>query len=232
MGHSGASAWCRNAHPVLGRKSMSDLRDHTHSSQASTAVERLLDKARQGDRLALEQLVELFREYLLLIANSELTAELRAKVGASDLVQETIVQAHQHFHEFAGGAATEFRGWIRAILLNRIFAVRRHYCGTQQRDLSREVSWDEQQGAAALLHAADDTPSKYAALREQRLAINEAMQSLPPEYRQVLWLRYWERLTFVEIGDCMGRSPDAARKLWLRAIDRLQGDGGLNLGVP
>jgi RNA polymerase sigma factor (sigma-70 family) len=59
-----------------------------------------------------------------------------------------------------------------------------------------------------------------------------ALDSLPDDYRQVIALRYWENLDFDEIGQRMGRSAAAARKLWLRAVERLELGGGLGNVEP
>ena len=58
------------------------------------------------------------------------------------------------------------------------------------------------------------------------------LDSLPADYRQVIALRYWEDLEFHEIGKRMGRSAGAARKLWLRAVERLELGGGLGNVEP
>jgi DNA-directed RNA polymerase specialized sigma24 family protein len=57
---------------------------------------------------------------------------------------------------------------------------------------------------------------------EQAEALEQALAGLPKDYRQVILLRYQEEHTFEEIGRLMNRSADAARKLWLRAVERLQ----------
>jgi RNA polymerase sigma-70 factor (ECF subfamily) len=61
---------------------------------------------------------------------------------------------------------------------------------------------------------------------EQAEALARAMEQLPPDYRQVLELRHQEQLTFGEIGRRMQRTSNAARMLWLRAVERLQKEMG------
>ena len=68
---------------------------------------RLIDEARGGSALAMGQLMERCRRYLLLVANDSLDSDLRPKVGASDLVQDTFLEAHQDFSHFHGTTERE-----------------------------------------------------------------------------------------------------------------------------
>ena len=79
------------------------------------------------------------RAYLLLVADDELDRELRAKVGPSDLVQETFVAAQQKFDGFAGDSPEELVAWLRGILINKIKDARRHYVTTKRRAIRREL---------------------------------------------------------------------------------------------
>ena len=64
--------------------------------------------------------------------------------------------------------------------------------------------------------------------QEQGEALARAMERLPPDYRQVLALRHEQKLTFAQIGEQMQRSANAARMLWLRAVERLQKEMGVS----
>jgi RNA polymerase sigma-70 factor (ECF subfamily) len=172
---------------------------------------------------ALGRLLERFRSYLLLVANGELPADVRPKVGASDLVQETLLRAHNHFDRFRGRTEDELRAWLRRILLNYMANVTQHYRGTAKRDLAREVplplvAADELEDALA---AETESPSTEALARERTAALHRALEQLPPRYRQVISWRNYDRLSFGEIGQRLDSSAEAARKLWARAIDRL-----------
>ncbi len=186
--------------------------------------DRLIKNARAGSPGALGDALEAHRRYLLLVAEKELAPELRAKGGASDLVQETFIEAQRGFGVFRGETANEFRGWLRQILLHNLGAFARRYRGTE-RDVSREVAimaggtWG---GRVDGLAAASGTPSALEMAREQALALREVLEKLPEDHRRVIQLRYDGILTFEQIGQAMGRSPEAARKLWARAMDRLR----------
>jgi len=162
---------------------------------------------------------------LLLVAEKELAPELRAKGGASDLVQETFIEAQRDFGHFRGNSANEFRGWLRRILLHNLGAFTQRYRDAGMRDVGREVGLlpdGSQGGPADGLAAGSATPSDVAMAQEQSLALQGALDRLPDDYGRVIRLRYDDNLTFERIGQEMGRSPEAARKLWARAMDCLR----------
>src|SRR5262245_53444631 len=183
-----------------------------------------LPAARAGSREALGRLLEAARQYLVTIARQELEAELRAKNSASDLVQETFVEAQRDFGQFQGETEAELLAWLRQLLLHRVGKLRRRYRDTQKRRLTREVALggdDSSDGPAAGLAANTLSPSGQAMEHEQDETLRAALGRLPEDYRRVITLRYEEQLPFEEIGRLLQRSPDAARKLWARAVERL-----------
>ena len=185
-----------------------------------------LTAARAGSAEALGQALEACRGYLLLIAQQELDQDLRAKGGASDLVQETFLKAHRHFGRFHGSTEEELLAWLRRMLLNNLADFRRLYRATDKRRSAREVALqtgDSSFERGGGLAAAVPTPSKAVMSQEQTAVLQEVIDALPEDYRQVLRLRQEEK-TFEEIGSRMSRSANAARKLWARAVERLQQD--------
>jgi RNA polymerase sigma-70 factor (ECF subfamily) len=170
------------------------------------------------------QLIAHLRRYLLLVANQELSPALRRKVGPSDLVQETFVQLQHNLGQFRGGTEQELRAWVRKILINGIHDVERRY-RAGVRDVQREqpLAGDS---VAGILPSEPQTetpgPRSNAIQRERSEDLQRAISRLPDEYREVLRLRTWERLSFAEVGQRMNRSPDAVRMLWKRAVQRLQ----------
>jgi RNA polymerase sigma-70 factor (ECF subfamily) len=183
-----------------------------------------LPAARAGDREALGQALEACRGYLLLIARQELEPRLQAKGGASDLVQQTFLEAQRDFAGFQGTTQEALLAWLRRLLLNNLANFRRDY-RRRKRRVSREValpgseSSDRREGG---LPGSTPTPSVLALRDEQTQALERALQRLPEDYRRVIQLRYREEYTFEDIADLMQRSQNAVRKLWSRAIERLQ----------
>jgi RNA polymerase sigma-70 factor (ECF subfamily) len=184
-----------------------------------------LPAARAGSHDALGRVLEACRDYLLRIANDRLDADLQAKGGASDLVQETFLEAHRDFARFQGTTEAELLAWLRCLLLNNAANFARHYRATSKRQIGREVRLendDSSGGGNAGLAAGTSTPSMEAMAHEKAEAVVKALARLPEDYRRVIELRNEERRDFDEIGRLMNRSTDAARRLWSRAIERLQ----------
>jgi RNA polymerase sigma-70 factor (ECF subfamily) len=186
---------------------------------------RWLADARAGSPEALGRALEACRRYLLLLAQRELHPALRAKGGASDLVQQTFLEAQRDFAQFGGAGEAELLAWLRRLLLNNLANFGRAYRQTGKRDVGREVALaagDPPGGGAGAVPADTLTPSCAAAAAEQARALQEALARLPEAYRLVLRYRYDEGRPFAEIARLMGRSPNAARKLWARAVEWLQ----------
>lgn len=179
-----------------------------------------MSDARQGSRETLGQLLELYRPYLLQIANQELESGLQAKAGGSDLVQQTFLEAQRDFPRFAGSTEAELIAWLRRILTNNLMNFSAQYQQTSKRQLNREVPLDLRAGN--LVMSTEPSPSGQALARERAELLDRSLERLPAEYRQVILYRNRDRLSFAEIGRAMDRSADAARKLWSRAVERLQ----------
>jgi RNA polymerase sigma-70 factor (ECF subfamily) len=173
------------------------------------------------------QLLESYRAYLNLLVRIEIGRGLQAKVDASDLVQETLLEAHRHLPSFRGGTEAEFTAWLRQIMAGRLANVVRHYYGTQgrdvrlERDLAAHLDQSSQMFEAGLVDAGN-SPSQQAAQREQSVLLAAAMQALPADYREVILLRHFQDLPFAEIARTMNRSVDSVEKLWVRGLARLR----------
>jgi RNA polymerase sigma-70 factor (ECF subfamily) len=185
-------------------------------------VEECLSAARAGSRDALGQALQACRPYLLEIARAEADAALRAKGGASDLVQETFLDAARAFPRFRGDSGAALRAWLRRLLLHRVAKHGRRFRSTRKRCVRRETPLESlaADGAGADPH----TPSEGASADEQLQRLHRALERLPADYRRVVHLRYLEGQTFEQIGPLMGRSANAVRLLWLRAVERVKHD--------
>jgi RNA polymerase sigma-70 factor, ECF subfamily len=182
-----------------------------------------LRDARDGSSDALGRVLQRCRAFLLRVAEQELGADLRAKGGASDLVQDTFLEAQRDFDRFAGRSEAELLAWLRRMLLNNLANFARHYRGTGKRAIDREVALDTPRGGGPRdLADRIGTPSAVLMGLEQTAALSRAMGRLPEQYRKVLTMRYQQERTFEEIGQEIGMTFSAARKLWLRAVLALQ----------
>ncbi|MBL8822264.1 MAG: sigma-70 family RNA polymerase sigma factor [Planctomycetia bacterium] len=194
-------------------------------SDSSEKLTNWLNHARAGEEAALGEALEACRAYLLHVAERELDAGLRAKGGASDLVQQTFLEAQQDFSRFSGTTEAELLAWLRRMLLNNVANFRRQWVHTAKRSTQREVSIHPADSFAQERSWLDDgssSPSKQMMAGEQEEALYAAMERLPEDYAQVLRLRYIEGLSFDDVGLKMNRTANAVRKLWARAIEKLQ----------
>lgn len=192
-------------------------------------VKRLIGLARDGSTLASGKLLEACRGYLLLIANGQVDADWRQKVGGSDLVQDTFVQAYRDFPSFKGNSERALLAWLRKILLSKVAQTRRHFQQTLQRDVSRERPL-RQDGStnhpSVVAVCPRESPSRALIAAEELRNIEIAMGRLPVEYAVVIQLRSRDLLDHVDVGQRLGISAEAARKLWARAIVRIQREMG------
>jgi RNA polymerase sigma-70 factor, ECF subfamily len=196
-------------------------------SSPADSIAQQLALARSGSRSALGEALEACRGYLLHIARQQLDADLRAKAGASDLVQETFLEAQRDFAQFHGGTETELLAWLRQLLLHNIANFVRHYRTTAKRAVGREVNLrgaTDRSSADGLagLPGLSPSPSAQVQAQETLEQMQQALARLPEDYQEVIRLRNQARLPFDEIGKKMLRSADAARRLWSRAIERLE----------
>jgi RNA polymerase sigma-70 factor (ECF subfamily) len=186
-----------------------------------------LQKARAGDVATLGRLLEMYRRYLGLLARVQIGQRLQGKVDASDVVQDTFLDAHRYFAQFQGVSEGQLVRWLRQILAAKLADMVRRYLGTEGRDvrLERQIG-DALDGSNALLDrglvAPQSSPSQQAARREQGVLLADALGALPDDYREVLVLRHLEGLTFPEVAERMGRSLDSVEKLWMRGLARLR----------
>lgn len=232
MGESGGRLAMPPAPAESGRSRAIGMRETsamigTDGLDPGAEPERLLALARAGDTAALGQLLELYRNYLGLMARLQVGRRLQGKVDATDLVQEAFLEAHRDFPQFRGQTEPELVGWLRRILATNLANLVRRYHGTQRRDmnlerqLSREIdeSWKALDGG---LVAPQSSPSHQAARREQAVLLADALGRLPEDYREAIVLRHLEGLSFPEVARRMGRTEDSVKKLWARGLARLR----------
>jgi RNA polymerase sigma-70 factor (ECF subfamily) len=173
------------------------------------------------------RLLDGYRQYLLMIANGVIGPELQAKLGASDLVQDTFVEAQRHLAGFRGKTEAELRAWLRKILQCRLAYLRRTHLATEMRAARREVAIEtllagsDGNGGDGLA-SRSPSPSDHAARSELTRALEQALGRLPEHYRQAVAWRHREQLAWDEIGRRMDCTADAARKTWSRAIRQLR----------
>jgi RNA polymerase sigma-70 factor (ECF subfamily) len=189
-------------------------------------ISQWIAAARAGNDQALGRLLEACQLYLMQVANGEMESRLQAKVGASDIVQETYLEAQRIFDRFQGSSPTELRAWLRAILLNKLATAARQYRATAKRQMGREVPIDPTASQPIDPAGPAATASSIMAREERMQALMAALGRLPEDYRKIILWRQVENLAFEEMAKRLGRSLDAVRKLWWRALKSLQQELG------
>jgi RNA polymerase sigma-70 factor (ECF subfamily) len=185
----------------------------------------LIDAARKGDTASADRLLGLYRNYLCLLARTGIDASLRGKADPSDVVQEALFKASQHFGQFQGTNQTELAAWLRQILARCLTDLVRRYRGrsrTVGRERSLEQILDRSSQVLAGLRATDDSPSTVAQQRDLAVVLSDVLAELTPDYREVIVLHDLQELDWDEVASRLGRSPGAARMLWTRALQQLR----------
>ena len=138
-------------------------------------------------------------------------------------MQKTIVKAEIEIVGFQGTRKYELEAWLRTILSNVLKEEIRHH-RAKKRDKNREVAQARDSKNELVKELAKDqsTPSKQLIEQESQAKLHAALDRLSEDYQQAIRLRSYERLSWKEIGERLGRSPDSARKLWARALIQLQ----------
>jgi RNA polymerase sigma-70 factor (ECF subfamily) len=192
--------------------------------------EELLLAARKGGSEELGRLLQFYRDYLHLLARTQVDLHLARRASPSDLVQETLLNACRGFSRFRGTTESELLAWLRKILLNNLRRLVSHEVTARKRSLRREVSLDQclddlERSAAAFedfFASQASSPSRSARRRESAAILAAKLAELSPAHRDVIVLRNLEGLSFDEVAERMGRSAGAVRMLWLRALGKLR----------
>jgi RNA polymerase sigma-70 factor (ECF subfamily) len=222
---------------VRSRDSGSPLADHPGEIEVTATrprgeldITRLLAAARRGNREGIGRLLQHYRNYLLLLATTQVERRLQSRVSPSDVVQETMLRAHRHFPQFRGQTEAELLAWLRQILLTNLARFIERYMLAAKRDIRREVSI-EQLGSSLRASATHfdsplgnrgQTPSAVAERREEAVLLADRLAQLPPQYREILVLRHIQGLSFEQAAATLKRPLGATRMLWLRAIKKLR----------
>ncbi len=187
------------------------------------------------DPLAIAEL-ERYRSWLGLLARLQVEPRFRAKFDASDIVQQTLLEAVRDWPKFRGGTEAELAAWLRQILAHVLLHEMRRYGGAQRRDVGREVSLEEalaesSRQLGAVLAAPGTSPSERASRHELELRLADALARLPADYAEIILLRNVEGLPHEEVARRMGRGVGAVRMLWVRALARLRHELGSTPGA-
>lgn len=170
--------------------------------------------------------LERFRDYLTLLARLHLQPRLQSKLGASDIVQQTLLKAGQNLGQFRGRTEAEQAAWLRRILTNTLVDAVREFEGGK-RDVARErslaVAVDQSSARLeALLLDRTQSPSEQALQHEELLHLSTALAALPDDQRQALELHYLQGCPVAEVAAHMARTERSVAGLVRRGLHTLR----------
>ena len=193
------------------------------SSQSLKRTQQLVTQAQGGDDSALGQLCGVYAERVRRIVRFRMGPELRSQLESMDLVQEALIEAVKDLGDFAYSNDGDFLRWLSSIVENTIRDnVDRIHAA--KRDVRRQVSLDKMAARADMLHAdaglpvVTTTPSVVLSLREELDRLEEAMDRLKPQYREVIVMAKIEGLSCKEIAARQNKRPAAVAMSLSRAI--------------
>lgn len=185
--------------------------------------------ARGGDASELWRVAGDLRPYLRSVAAAILRGRLQGKVDASDVVQQGLVASVERFEQFRGETRAEWQQWLVAIVRNEARNLLR-YWHQDKRLVAKELpvmgsraDTKDSERPGARLPALVPTPSRQVAARQEASHLLEALDRLPPDQREILYLRHFEGLSHPEIAARLDKSPAAVRQQWVRALRGLKG---------
>lgn len=167
-----------------------------------------------------------FRSYLYLLARSHIGSRQRARLDPSDIVQQTLLQAHQRQDQFRGTTDAELLAWLRQILANNLADAVRGLARAK-RDITRERpldrDWNDSFSRAdGWLAAAQSSPSQQVVRAEELVHLADALTSLPPAQREAIVLHHLQALPLAEVAEQLDKSPAAVAGLLHRGLKRLR----------
>jgi RNA polymerase sigma-70 factor (ECF subfamily) len=170
--------------------------------------------------------LEQFRSYLYLLARAHIGRRNRARLDPSDIVQQTLLHAHQKQSQFRGASEAELMGWLRQILANNLADAVRGLARAK-RDISRERPLDGDVDDSftrvdGWLAGAQSSPSQQVVRAEELLRMAEALTSLPDLQHEAIVLNHLQGLPLAEVGQQLGKTPAAVAGLLHRGLKQLR----------
>lgn len=152
---------------------------------------------------------------------------LQGRLDASDVVQETLVEASRTLESYLDNCKMPVFNWLRHLANEKLIQAHRRHMDAQKRDVSRELSIHRgtlnatSEAIAIQLVSRVPTPSEAASKQDRKRLLTEALEKMDPMDREILTLRHFEHLTSQETADVLQLKNDAVKKRYIRALDKL-----------
>ncbi len=193
-------------------------------------TEELLRRAAEYDRQATHILLDRHRDRLRTMVSLRLDPRVNPRLDPSDVVQDVLIKAFSRLPDYAKAKPIPFYPWLRQIAWEQIMETHRVHVAAQRRSVVREVNPNRftpalpDQSAvllADLLTAQQSTPSQQMEREQMRIQVRRAVDSLDESYRELLVMRYLEKLSMREIAACLGSTESAIKMRHMRALRKM-----------
>jgi RNA polymerase sigma-70 factor (ECF subfamily) len=182
----------------------------------------MISKSQPASSSTPGQGVARFREYLRLLARLQMDSWLRGKLDPSDVVQLTLVKAHERLDEFRGATDAEMVAWLRRILANNLADAVRKYHREVPLDGIEKAMNDSSARLEAWLSAEQSSPSEQAMREERLLRLADALAQLPEDQRTAVELHHLKDESVQEIGLRLSRTEASVAGLLRRGLKKLR----------
>jgi RNA polymerase sigma-70 factor (ECF subfamily) len=200
-----------------------------HSPADSSETETLVSRAAEGDSKALAELMGRYTDRLKRMVQLRMDHRLQGRTGASDIVQEALIEAARRLSDYQRNPPMGFFLWLRSLTAERLLNAHRAHVGTQKRDVSREVSLYRRAMPAAhsvslarQLLGQFTSPTQAIVRAETQLLVQEVLNRMDPVDREILVLKYFEQLSTSEVASELEIKRSTAGKRYIAALKRLK----------
>lgn len=198
-------------------------------------TEQLLTNARDGDGVAVNQLLDRHRNAVRRMIDLRMDQVLKRRVDASDIVQEVMIEANRRLQDYLQNPVMPFHLWLRQMAKDRLIDAHRRHRGAARRSMDREqplataANNESSLDLVAQLRDSELTPAAAATWHELERRFQQACDQLDTQDQEVVLMRHFEHLSNGETAAALDLSPQAASMRYLRAMRRLRefmdGDG-------
>lgn len=202
-----------------------------------TDTQELLKRARGGDRSAFEELFQRHRGRLHKAIAMRIDRRLSARVDASDVLQETHLEAFRRMPNYLAEAEMPFYLWLHWIAREKVLALHRRHLGAEKRTVVHEVPLLPVNSSATFVSGiiAGHEPSPSQALAKTELAqrLRLALGRLDNDERDLILWRHFEQLSARDTAQLLQISESAAAKRYIRAVEKLRAIlAGFGISAP
>jgi RNA polymerase sigma-70 factor (ECF subfamily) len=195
----------------------------------STETGQLVERLRAGDRQALTDLFQRYRDRLRRMVELRMDCRIQGRLDASDVLQDGFLDAAARLDGYLGHPDLPPFLWLRLVVAERLAIAHRRHLGTKMRDVGQEVSLQfgplpeaSSAALASMLLGQLTSPTEAAARAEMVLRVQEALNALDPLDRELVALRHFEQLSRAETAQILGITENAVAKRYIRALVKLK----------